>query len=185
MKKAGKRLYQLNLKTEYPLLQTHVYTKTITGRRPLLQKDYGKALDCAVTSLAFLFGAEKYPEIEAIATKYFYNGDKWGTNPFFIRSIMNACLKEFKMEGKGKSLYGKGIGWNFKKVKALVDQNKYLILNLHTDGRGYYKDHSVTIIGVVEYSNGRFLSIYDNWNYGISYIDYDKLSLISSINWYE
>lgn len=181
----GKRLYPLNLAKEYPLLKQHIATKTISGKKDLLQKDYGEDLDCTLTCLAFIFGADKYYGIERFAKKRAYDGKRWGTIPTTVKAIMRDCLKEFKMEGTCKSAYGKGIGWNFNKIRKLVDNGTYAVLNIWKDGRDYYFNHSVTVIGYVEYSNGQFITVYDNWNHGVSYVDYKKLSVISSINWYE
>ena len=63
-----------------------------------------------------------------------------------------------------------------------------MILNLSTDGRNYYKDHSVLIIGYreIKLSNNKkmfFLKIKDNWTKETTYIDYSKLSVICSINY--
>lgn len=57
-----------------------------------------------------------------------------------------------------------------------------MLLNLWNDGRNYYKNHSVLIIGYKITENNDFiLTIYDNWYKHNSYIDYNKLSIISSI----
>ena len=133
------------LPIEYPDRGKQLYRKLIP-LKGLLQKNYGKRLDCTLTSLACIFGEQYYSDIEGIALKYLYNGDKWGTNPLAVKAIM----REF-------------IRWR--------------------DGRGYYKDHSVTIIGAEEYEQGRFLLVLDNWHETVSLIDYDKLWIISSINW--
>ena len=60
---------------------------------------------------------------------------------------------------------------------------------MYSDGRNYYSNHSVLIVGYREYplNNSkkaiRFLIVQDNWNKNVSFIDYDKLSIVSSINY--
>ena len=49
------------------------------------------------------------------------------------------------------------------------------------DGLEYYKNHSVLIVGYLQTVDKKMLVIYDNWFKSVSYIDYDKLSVISSI----
>jgi len=68
-------------------------------------------------------------------------------------------------------------------VKDIVSRDIPLVLNLWKDGRGYYKDHSVVIIGAEEYEKARFLLVLDNWHETVSLIDFDKLCIISSINY--
>lgn len=185
------RLYPLNLRTEYPDARDFISSYNIPGKAALLQKDYGKANDCTLTSLTFILQNLRnapntnilsiYSEVEEVASKYGYNGDKNGTNPFMIRKIMS----ELNHSDKAKCAKVKGIGFNYKKIQDILKKGHYIILNMASDGRGYYKNHSVTVIGWHEYKNHKFLAIYDNWSTGVSYIDYDRLSYISSINWYE
>ena len=70
-------------------------------------------------------------------------------------------------------------------VKGILSRGIPLVLNLWEDGRGYYHDHSVTVIGAEEYEQARFLLVLDNWHRTVSLIDYDKLWIISSVNWME
>lgn len=177
----GKRLYQAILTTEYPNLGKRTARK-ILNMRALLQDDYGERLDCTLTSMACIFGEEYYAEIERIAKRYGYNGEKRGTNPLVVQRIMQVFMKAHKLKGRPCSAYGKGIGWNYATIERLIGGGTPVILNLWTDGRGYYKDHSVTIVGYEEYEHGRFLLVYDNWYKGTSMIDYEKLSVVSSIN---
>lgn len=178
----GKRLYLANLAKEYPALGNRTGRK-ILQMKALLQKDYGERLDCTLTCMACLWGEEHYAEIECIAKRYGYDGEKRGTSPLVVQRIMQVFMKEHKLPGRPCSAYGKGIGWNYATIKRLIGGGTPVILNLWTDGRSYYKDHSVTIIGFEEYENGQFLLVYDNWNRGASMIDYKKLSVVSSINY--
>lgn len=176
------RLYDGNLKKEYPNLGKLIAKKSLGGKA-LLQRDYGKAQDCTITSLSFLFGVDKYDDIEKIAEKRGYNGETCGTNPLSIRNIMKDCCKQFGIRATCYSSYGKGVAYNYEKVKQIINSGAYLLLNLWKDGRDYYKNHTVTIIGYVEYEHARFFEVYDNWTSTPSFVDYDKLSTISSINW--
>lgn len=178
------RLCTANLKTSYPDLGGIVDCCNLGGQA-LLQRDYGQAQDCTLTCLAFLFGEKFYPDIERIALAMGYDGEKRGTNPLTVRTIMQRVMRLAGVAGSAKSAYGKGVGWTWGRVKQLLQGGHYLILNLWRDGRGYYGNHSVTVVGYAEYRANRFLLVYDNWSRGVSYIDYDKLSVISSINWYE
>ena len=178
----GRRLDYKRLEAEYPNRGKQTYRKLIpmTG---LLQKNYGKRLDCTLTSLACIFGEQYYSDIEGIALKYLYNGDKWGTNPLAVKAIMREFMRRWDVPGKVKSAYGKGVGWNWLMARKLADRGIPAVLNLWEDGRGYYKDHSVTIIGAEKYEQARFLLVLDNWHETVSLIDYDKLCIISSINY--
>lgn len=180
----GVRLDYTRLEAEYPNRGKQVYRKLLTPYRALLQKDYGKAQDCTLTCLACIFGAGHYGEFERIAGRYGYNGDTHGTYPWTVREITAAFLRKWNMPGKPRSAYGKGLGWRWRTVRDIIAQRSApVILNLWRDGRGYYRDHSVTVIGVEEYERARFLLVYDNWHDGVSLVDYDKLSMVSSINW--
>ncbi len=172
------------LEMEYPKRGKQTYRKLIpmTG---LLQKNYGKELDCTLTSLACIYGARWYGVIEHIALKHGYDGDKKGTNPLTVKAITRELLKTLHEPGTPKSAYGKIVGWNWLTVKNLVSRDIPVILNLWDDGRGYYHDHSVVLVGVEEYQRAKFLLVLDNWHETISLIDYRKLSLFSSINWVE
>lgn len=172
------------LAIDYPDRGKKIYRKKIP-MEALLQKDYGKARDCTLTSLASIFGKEYYSYIEKIAEKYGYEGDKKGTNPLTVRNIMREFMKQFDVPGTPKSAYGKGVGWTWKGIKKLISADIPVILNLWDDGRKYYHDHSVTVVGIEEYKNARFLIVLDNWSKKPAFVDYGKLCMISSLNWIE
>lgn len=178
------RLDYITLQYEYHDRGKQIFRQLIP-LQPLLQKDYGEALDCTITSMACIFGETHYGQIEAIARRYGYDGDTRGTNPLTVRRIMADFLRAQHMTGTARSAYCKGICWRWDTVKRLIARQTPVILNLWDDGRGYYHDHTVTVIGVEEYRKDRFLLVLDNWNESVSLIDYKKLSIISSINWVE
>ena len=179
-----KRLDYITLQHEYPDRGKQLFRQLIP-LHPHLQRNYGEELDCTITSMACIFGEEHYEQIEAIARRYGYDGEKRGTNPLTVRRIMVDCLRAQHRTGTARSAYGKGIGLRWATVKRLIARQTPVILNLWNDGRGYYHDHTVTVIGVEEYRKDRFLLVLDNWNESVSLIDYKKLSIISSINWVE
>lgn len=179
-----KRLDYITLQYEYPDRGKQL-SRQVINLHPLLQRNYGEEMDCTITSMACIFGEKYYGVIEDIARRYGYDGDTRGTNPLTVRRIMTDFLSSKHMTGTARSAYGKGIGWRWSTVKRLIVRQTPVILNLWNDGRGYYHDHTVTVIGVEEYRKDRFLLVLDNWNESISLIDYRKLSTISSINWVE
>lgn len=172
------------LEMEYPKRGKQTYRKLIP-LKGLLQKNYGKAQDCTLTCLACIYGEQWYGTIERIASKYGYNGDKKGTNPLTVKAITRELLKTLHEPGKPKSAYGKIVGWNWLTARRLVERGIPAVLNLWDDGRGYYHDHSVVLVGVEEYQRAKFLLVLDNWNEAISLIDYGKLCAVSSLNWVE
>lgn len=96
---------------------------------------------------------------------------------------MNECFKYFNITNhKVKGLYFKNICYNFDFIKKQIQENKPMVLNMHK--HPYYGDHSVTIVGyAITVSGKQYLVIYDNWYNTTSYIDFQKLNIISSINW--
>lgn len=178
----GKRLDKNTLAKEYGQEKLTEFTY---GGRYLLQEDYGEDYDCTLTSLAAIFGEEHYELIESYAEGYGYDGKKRGTSPFQVEAIMQRVLDTLGMKYAAKSGYVKGIGFTWRSVDRLLRSGHKLVLNIHRDGRDYYKNHSVLIVGTAQYGAHRLLAVYDNWNAGVSYVDYDKLCRIASINWYE
>lgn len=161
----------------------------------LLQDDYGADNDCTLTSItcAIKYLNSEAPEskiyqvVELIAGKYFYNGDSYGTIPLFIKSIWDKAYKRYGINLTTSWNVFKGLGFNAKKIMKLIDGNKIVLLSLHSDGRNYYKDHTITVFGYNVYEvDGQekvMLAVYDNWYRSVSYIDYEELSIISSINY--
>lgn len=161
------------------------------------QNDYGPDNDCTIISIAIIVYTKlknlnkgispySFQKIYDTALKYAKRcgyTPETGTWPFFNNYILRKTLSTFGIKKKVKSAYFKRIGFHAKHFK------KYLPLNLSisSDGRGYYEDHSVTIIGYVIYNiAGKekvFLTVLDNWSTEYRYIDFDRLGTISSINY--
>ena len=160
----------------------------------LLQKDYGELQDCTLTSATAMLQYytkdniwKIYHIVEQYAKKRGYKGDV-GTNPIVIRYILLDLIKYYKLKKSAYSAYLKNLAFNFDSIKKLIDNNIPVILNISNDGRGYYKDHSVLIIGYEEYKTTnnqkiQLLKIKDNWDIQTSYLDFSKMSVFSSINY--
>ena len=199
----NKRISSLNIQDYiaemYPELFWDTCCEVVLNDIPaLLQKDYGEANDCTLTSLTaigvFLKKNQKtaneiYKVVEHFAKHYGYTGTA-GTNPFVIKRIFDSVLTVLSVYKDTKVRYLKNIGYKFSLIKKTLDAGTPLILSMHSDGRQYYQNHSVLIIGYKEYKLSnintqkikRFLMVQDNWTKEVSFIDYDKLSIISSIN---
>lgn len=164
--------------------------KVLENVKPLIQDEYGEDNDCSLISILTAIKAKKpeidleyfYDLIERIAKRYFYKGT-FGTLPCFIKPIMKRIIPY-----DASVRYIKGIGFNFHTIKKQIDYNNPVILSVVNDGRDVYKNHSVVIIGYTAYKIDDtmvyVLAVYDNWRKEISYIDYNKLSILSSINYY-
>ena len=163
--------------------------KTILDIKPLLQNDYGGDQDCTLTSITTVIKWFKpdvaintiYNEVERIAKKHLYRLN-YSTMSIVMKSLYNQSLRSFGLRQKVCSRYIKDVGYCYNFLKSEINKNHPILLSLWKDGRDYYKNHSVLIVGYVIIGPYRFLQIYDNWSKGISYIDYDKLSAISSIH---
>lgn len=198
-----KRLTSANiiayLKEQYgnnAIIKSKEYFK-VSNIIPLLQKDYGDDNDCTITSLTTCLWHKKltmdpqeiYNIVEAHGEKHhFYNGKLYGTIPFFIKCIYDKCLQTLGINGKSKSAYFKGIGYNFEKIKTILKTQTPIVLSIPTDGRSYYENHSITIVGYVTYlindkESADFLLVYDNWSKVTSYVDFKKISTFSCINY--
>ena len=55
---------------------------------------------------------------------------------------------------------------------------------MSNDGRNYYQNHTVTVIGYMESGvKVKMLIIFDNWHETISYVDYNKMNKFCSVNY--
>lgn len=161
----------------------------------LLQKDYGEACDCTLTSMtAIVYFLSKnkssveaiYSEVEKLAKKRGYKGSR-GTPLLTIQKVFTDSLKKYGLS-KSSVKYGKDLGFTFNTIKEQIDKGNPIILSMSNDGRHYYGEHSVTILGYEVYKVGartvRMLAIADNWNKGFSYVNYEKLSKISTLHYW-
>lgn len=186
------------VKTQYNCANPFIAeSKMITNFPSLLQKNFGAPQDCtlvSITSIVDYFENLKldpediYEYVEKVAKGFCYNGNSWGTIPIFICTIFNKVCKHFGLQKKCKHGYMKNVGFNISTIKQNIYNKNPLILNIHNDGRDYYKNHSVVVVGFVTYQidGGKqihMIAVYDNWTNSIGYVDYQKLSKISSVNY--
>ena len=194
------RITQYNLKKylreTYKIVSQPSSQKQLDNFVPLLQRDYGEANDCTLTSMtAIIFYLSQqqldiqtvYNFVEKTAKKYGYKGDR-GTHFFTIRKIFQTALNNFSLP-KAYGKYLKGAGYSFADIKAEINKGNPIILSMHNDGKDYYENHSITIVGYETYVLGKkeipMLIVYDNWYKAISYVDYNKMSRLSSIHFSE
>ena len=180
------RLYDKNIGS-YLKDQDLIEEKIISRFFPLLQSNFGGPNDCTLTSITAVYAfVNKYKEsfnsiydqVETVAKKHFFTA-KTGTAVVLIKSIIDKTFST-----KSHSKYLKGIGFNWFNIKNNIKNNIPMILSTNNDGRNYYKNHTVIIVGYKEYNLTRLLVVYDNWNNTYSYIDYDILSIFSAINYF-
>lgn len=162
----------------------------IQGIKPLLQNDYGEDQDCSLTSITTVVSYYKpqlqiqfiYDQVEKIAKKFLYKGNR-GTPTITMNVIFNKVLQLFQINLKSHNGYIKNLGYNYVGIKNLINKNRPTLLSLSKDGRNFYANHTVLVIGYYEIGKAKMIAIYDNWYKQISYIDYNKLAIISGINY--
>lgn len=190
------RLYSLNillyLKELYSVSHILAPVRHINVAINYLQNDFGPTNDCTLTSAMtilkyYLKDIDEnviYNTIYKFGLKYGFT-EKWGTIPVVHRIILSKAAQELKLNNKFTSCYIKGIGYNFEKIKKVLDENKLVMLSVFNDGRNYYESHSITVVGYEIYTiNGKevpMLLVYDNWYNSYSYVDYSRISPISMI----
>lgn len=165
--------------------------KIINGFRPLLQEHYGGEADCTLVSITSIIfnmliniksSKEIYNEVEKIARHFFYKSS-FGTLPIFIKIIFNKSLKKFSFNKTTKVKYIKNMGFTFDLIKNNIDSNIPMILSMANDGKNYYKNHSIIIIGYCIQNNEKLLIIYDNWSKEQHFLDYNLISSLSCLNY--
>lgn len=199
-----KRINESNIK-EY-LLEKFSGAKEISSIKrnvieldAFLQSNFGERNDgdCTLTSLMTMiyYHSKKtidynliYTTVRSFATKHFFNS-KTGTIPFFIKSIFDKSLKALNIRTLNtKAAMVKGIGFNLNTIKKAIDYKKPVAFSIFNDGRNYYCNHTITIVGyeIFKIDNKKqytMLLAYDNWSKKLSYVDYNLVSSISSINY--
>ena len=173
----------------------HIFLeKRIIAIDPLLQMDYGEANDCTLTSITTIIHHKIknepiqniYNTVEEIAKQHFYNGD-FGTLSIMVKPIYEKVLKEYGLTKNTKWKMIKGIAVNIKDIMKTLDTDTPIILNFLSDGRKYQGNHTVLIVGydIIKVNNKSYylLRLCDNWNKQITYMDWQKLSCICSINY--
>ena len=182
------------LKAKYPTAKEIRLTKykKLSQYKPLLQKDYGMDNDCSLTAITTILSKdmnktpeEVYSVVEKYAKQYGFRGK--GTLPFFIKSIFDKTLKDFKIFKSTKQGYVKVVGYDYDRICSIIDENTPIVLSINKDGRNYYNNHSIVIVGYSIYKVDGVITpmllVYDNWKACTSVVDYKALSMISSINY--
>lgn len=167
----------------------------IEGLTPLLQTHFGEKYDgdCTLTSITevwhflnkgYISPEDIYEIVRNIAeSKFFF---KNGTLPIFINNICDHLGYNMKSRTK----YFKGMGFSFNSIKKIIDGGMPLILSMTWDGRDYYDNHSVTVLGYhtcVDPTTGlerHFLHVHDNWKADVSFVDFERISFFSSISYF-
>lgn len=182
------------LKKTYGGNPVRQHQRILDNFTPLLQKDYGGENDCTLTSMTAIVNflskgkhqvQDIYKCVEKYALKYFYTGDN-GTPTITTRKIFEEISKVYKLS-KPEAKYGKDLGYTFANIKKQIGYNNPMILSMNSDGKNYYKNHSITVVGFEIWKVGNkevhMIAVYDNWYSSISYVDYDKISIISTIHY--
>ena len=104
----------------------------------------------------------------------------------FYKKIVVEVFKKFNLKYDSiKQLKIKGLDWTIKNVKYNIDRKTPVLLSIKNDGLNYYKNHTVVIDGyydfIVNNTHVYMLQTRDNWTNKIVYVDYQKISLFSSI----
>ena len=169
--------------------------KTLKNINPLLQNDFDGNNDCTLTSITTAVSYYRkndtaigyiYDNVKSIAKQYGYT-DRIGTFSITVKSIYEKVLRYFRCPRKTKWRVLKPFA-NITTIIKSINGNQPVILNLLNDGRKYYHNHTVLVIGYkgIKVNNENelkyFLKIYDNWNKEVTYIDWQKLGYIFSIN---
>lgn len=183
------------LKTEYPgCNMLNVREELLEGFTPLRQDVYHDKLNCSITSMTacihYLCGGkyspdEIYPYVKKIAKIFLYNGF-WGTFSFVIWPVYAIALRHFGVKRHTGTGVLKHLGYNRNRIISRINSGTPVILNMFRDGRRCYKNHTVTVIGYRMYESDNkkklFLILNDNWSGEKRFLDYDKLWIISSVN---
>ena len=184
----GKRLCSSNIK-QYINTTDPLKLIVIEDISPLLQKNYQGENNCIITSITCIIKWYKkkiktdiiYKTVEQIAKQYGYYPDE-GVFPIAVPRIYKRTIKIYNLNKKIKTKHFKNFGFTFKDIQNSINNNHPVLMSVKKDGRNYYIDHSVLVIGYIDNLKQHILVVYDNWNSDFSYIDYDKLSLMSSVS---
>ena len=120
-----------------------------------------------------------YNDVERFAKNYGYNKND-GTDFWDIYDICNDVISNYGYQPYCDGIYV----WSFEdEVKSHIDSNEPVIMNI---ARGYYGNHSVTVVGYCIYKKGSkeypMVRVSDGWQGSYRYIDYNDFAhnLISS-----
>lgn len=181
--------------------------ESIYNIKGLLQNNYGTqncSLTCITCVVWYLLKyttnySDKivYRTVKNNTNWYSYDENKYGTIPIFIDNILGKTMDNFHLGYASDNKTFKNvplIGYKFKHIQERIKAKTPVILNIFRDGRNYYDNHSITVIGyniftVINEKGKRedliFLKVLDNWREEPSYVDFQKISTVSSITYVE
>lgn len=190
-KKRGTRLNMTNIQKYIDEIAPNAKREksgTISGYLALDQNNYGGDNDCTVTSITALCHykftnknqtvEQIYNQVDALCTANGINVNKRGVPPYKNKMLIDKMLNV-----KSTQKYIKDVGFNWQTITNQIDNKNPVLLSLWNDGRNYYRNHTVSIIGYMQYDTVKILIIYDNWYKTPSYLDYNKLCNICCINY--
>ena len=104
----------------------------------------------------------------------------------FNNSIIKEVFSLFKINRKPLSKHFKSLGFNENTIINELKQNRPVMISIQKDGRDYYNQHTITIIGYMIFEDAenkkRFLfKVYDNWYSKITFLDYTILGIDCAI----
>jgi len=113
--------------------------------------------------------ADSYQVSEILAASRHRYTEQKGLSQFRIKPLLHELTHRYGINLDCRL----HILWNYKKhIERELEAGRPVILNI---ALGYYRNHSVTVAGLREYSCGGkqviMLAIADGWNPGIRYID--------------
>ena len=169
----GQRLSNSNIEkyAGWPILHR---PKIVPGVRSLLQKD--SEFSCLTAIINWMQPRTNIRDVYETVE---------GLKGIQFKTLYQNAINHFGLHKKVHAKYLKKIGYNWELIKKEINEFQPIILKLWKDGRNFYKNQTVLVVGYVEIAEKNFLAVYDNQEYKIGYIDYDKLSLISSIYYIE
>ncbi|WP_074036813.1 C39 family peptidase [Exiguobacterium sp. AT1b] len=165
----------------------------IEGVPVLLQRQFENGKNnCTLTSITAIFrfyrdhGYTNIPDdvtqiqedVREIAFMHHFKDEK-GTPPTQIATIITKLWKRYGYDGRGSSRYL----WKWSTFERELKAGRPFVLNM---ANGFYKNHSVTGIGYLQFEKRGFpdvilLAVLDNRSKDVRYIDFNEFNFWGSI----
>lgn len=114
-----------------------------------------------------------YDEVMEIALTFGFRPD-YGTFPTKIDDITKEFYRRHGLKGTCRGIY---MGNFYRPIQREIDRGNPLVMNV---GWGYYKDHSLTVVGYALYRwrgmKIKMLAVLDGWSREVRYLDYTQLN---------
>lgn len=155
---------------------------SLSGFTGLDMDDYGGSNDCSLVSITAVakYYRSTYPNIPsstsdiyddvlAVGKEHGYT-TSGGTNPTVIDNIIEDSFKKWGYTVSASNTYV----WSFSTFTNQIDSpnSNPVLFNIAT---GYYADHTITVIGYVEYDVADFLMVKDNWSTSTRYVHWQQM----------